>query len=758
MRLARRLGKIMAWGLLLLLLLSAAAAWFGYALLTNGETAARVIRGEALRFLPRAVVETGKVNIGLWRGQITVTQVQLRQWIDGQPFLTGKIPWISMRLDARQLLHGRFEPSAVIISQPTLRLCRRRDGTWNLQGLIADPWPAPAIQNPPPIFIRNGTIQLLGSDDAEGGGALQPSSAAGDDVAILRDVFLKIETDASGRLHFEGSAHGDLFEKLALEGSIDPATGETTLGGELAGLTISENLHRRLPPELRQPFEAVALNRGEVDLELRRLTIHPAAARQERAEYDATLRLRGGVWECPSLPFPINDLGAHVTIRNGQVSIKHAEGTNGSTIVRAAGTLAGVNPATCPFDLRVDLLRLELDRRLQEVTPAHFAELWDVFKPRGQVDAYLHLARERDEGPVGAGATVVCRDVAAEYRHFRYPLEHMSGRLTFEKQRLGVEMRGLIGERPATMHGVIDNPGPEAEVALQIDAQSVPIDDTFITALPQDVRKVVSQFHPAGSVKAAVQVTRTPMHGPGAKPEGHVGIHADLDLNPRCEITWAGLPYPIRNLTGKLELHPDHWVFKNMRGKNGQAQIRGDGEVWKLPGTNLPSGEPPLKIDLKIAAENLPFNDDLRKALQPAWRKTWSIINPTGASDVAATIRIEPGVPEVNHITIVPKPETSVRLLIERSPQPGVGPGRTLELRMENVGGRFDFVNGKVAMNDVTFFFHGAPVQFSSGAVTVEDSGRFALEASNLWVKEIRLDSSLRKIMPPLMAQFALRL
>ena len=30
-------------------------------------------------------------------------------------------------------------------------------------------------------------------------------------------------------------------------------------------------------------------------------------------------------------------------------------------------------------------------------------------------------------------------------------------------------------------------------------------------------------------------------------------------------------------------------------------------------------------------------------------------------------------------------------------------------------------------MRDVNFFFHGAPVQFTSGEVMVEDSGRFAL-------------------------------
>src|SRR5208282_1779914 len=70
----------------------------------------------------------------------------------------------------RQVLHGRFAPREVVVSQPTLRICRRNDGTWNLQGLIADPWPGPMIENPPPIVIRNGTIELVcdldGEDDA----------------------------------------------------------------------------------------------------------------------------------------------------------------------------------------------------------------------------------------------------------------------------------------------------------------------------------------------------------------------------------------------------------------------------------------------------------------------------------------------------------------------------------------------------------------------------------------------------------------
>jgi hypothetical protein len=762
----RRVAKVVLWGLVVIVLTSAGVAWFAYALVTDSETAARLIKAHSARFLPRSIVEMGKVNVGLLRGEVTISQIHVRQRIDGLPFLAARVPWMSVRLDARQVLHGRVEPREVAIFHPTLRICRRRDGTWNLQGLIADPWPAPVIKNTPPIIITNGTLELIGVDDAETGlttakAPIVAEPAGGPPipgVAILRDVTLRIEADESGRLRFEGSARGDLFEKLALEGSIDPISGDTTLGGDLAGLTISENLHRRLPPEIRPRFEALALSRGEINLQLRRLALHPRARAGRRVEYDIRARLDGGVWECPSLPFKVNELSAELSVCDGLVTIKHAVGTNGNTILRAKGTAAMGKSSTTPFDLSLDLIQLELDRRLREWTPAQFAELWDVFEPRGTVDAYVHLVRQQENGPVGVGATMVCRDVEAVYRHFAYPLKHLSGSLTLERQRMTVDLRCLIGERPALLTGIIDNPGPDAQVKLQIQAESVPVDAAFFRALPPEVRKVVDQFHPAGSFKADVRVARKPMVGPDAKPEGILLIDADLDLNPRCEVTWAGLPYTIRNLTGRLVLRPDLWEFHNMRGRNGQAVIAGSGRVRKRDGPKLPNGEPPLSVDLQINAENLPFNEDLRKALQPAWQKTWSIINPLGASNVEARIQVEPGRPDVNHIVIAPRPESTVRLEIHRQPQPGIDPGGTFELRMENVRGRFEFDNGKVVMRDVNFLFHGAPVQFSLGDVVVEDSGRFALAASELWVKEIRLDSNLRKIMPPLMAQFALRL
>ncbi len=99
-----------------------------------------------------------------------------------------------------------------------------------------------------------------------------------------------------------------------------------------------------------------------------------------------------------------------------------------------------------------------------------------------------------------------------------------------------------------------------------------------------------------------------------------------------------------------------------------------------------------------------------------------------------------------------------MRLVVKRSPQPGIDPGATIELPMDDVHGQFDFDNGEVTMTRVNFSFRGAPVKFSSGKFRLRKSGQFDLSVQEAWLEEIRFDRDLRIKMPPLMAQFALRL
>jgi hypothetical protein len=777
MRIGRRIVKLVVWGLVLCLTILSGALWFAYTYVTDSETMARLIKHYAIRYLPQAVVEPGRVRIRPFAGELTLNHLHVFQKIDGAPFASLRIPWLHVRINPRKLVRGDLEVREVVAAQPTLRLRRRRDGTWNLQGMLADPWPGPWLEATPPIIIENGTLELTPDEEVSDASAPAPVAAAwassttntavpsalpakseisaGRGAVILREVSLRIESAGGFLFKFEGSAGGDVFDRLAIKGTIDLNTGGITLGGNLTGLTLSEAFRRRIPREARPAVKLLALNGGVVDVEPSRLSYNPKAPAGRRLHYQAIARLRDGVWECPHLPFPVNDLSALVKLEDGMLTIKHAEGSNGMTTLRAEGSLGACDPKRELLDLRIELIDLQLDTRLRRRTPPEYDELWDVFEPRGRVSAELHVVRTRTAAPVELAAKVICRDVAAKYRHFPYPLDHLTGHLTLAQTTLALDLQTFsVGGLPLRLRGKIENPGVDAVVRLDMQAESVPVNTALFQALPPDVRKVVNQFRPSGTVKARAKVLREPLAG---RPEGRIAIDATVDLTERCEITWADLPYPVRNLTGRLELHPDSWVFSNMSGRNGQAVITASGWVRKLPGPRLPNGDDPLKVHVKLQAQNLPFSEELRYALPSAWQKTWSTINPSGASDVDATVDVEPG-KENTHIVIAPRPESNVRLEVTRSPQPGIDPGGTVELRMEDVRGRFLFDNGVVTMNDVSVQFRGAPVRCSRGTVFVENTGRFGLSISDLWVKDIRIDLDLRKRMSPLMAQFAQRL
>ncbi len=765
----RRAAKFLFWIATLGLVLSVAAVWFAYAFVTDGGTVARMLQAELRRFFPHAEFEFGRAEFRPLRGRVTLKNVTAVQTVEGAPFPSVSILWLELHFDPWKLLEGKREVGDVIISRPTLRLVRKKDGGWNLADLPANPWPTTSIENPPPVDVVNGVVELVvdpdaGSSSSRGAGGDGRGQAA---AAVLRDVALKIRPDEEGRLRFEGSARGDVFDHVDLKGTVDPKTGDVDLQGRLVDLTVSDAFRRRLPPEAGAALDALALKSGDVDVELASLRFRPAAAPGERLVYDLKAQLRGGSCRCPMLPFPIDDLSARVGFDGRALAIDHAEGSNGPARLRASGRVDVGDFETTAFAIHVEADDLDLDDRLRRKTPAEFLKLWDDFQPRGRVDVKADVAREPG-GPIVASGSARLKDVSALYSHFPYPLKNLTGTLAMEGRRVTVDVRGPVGDRPARLYGTVDEPGHDAVVDLQADIESLPIDATFLDALEPKARHWVDMFKPSGAAAVHARIRRRPLAGPPPppgwetgelRPEGLLAVHAEARLDPASsEMTWRGLPFPVRRLGGRLEIHPDHWVFQNMTGRNGQAVITGSGRVELMDAPPLPDGAPPLKIALNLSARKLPFSPELRDALRPAWRKSWEVINPDGFCDVDVAIAAEARKPQHVVVAVSPLPGSHVRLVLPRPPGADAEAGPTVELRMQDALGSFRFVDGMVGMRDVRFNFHGAPVDFREGVLRVEDSGRFALRVADLKVHNLLLSASLRRIMPPLMAQFALRL
>lgn len=731
----RRLRKLLVLSALAAASLMAAALGFAYSYITDSETLAALIRREAPRYLPGARLTVDRVLLRPMVGDVELKQLALTQRVDGVETPLLRVAWVQVRHSFRALLRGRFEPSEVLVAQPTLRLARRRDGSWNVQGLLADPHPKPRSPMAVPRFrIQGGKVQLV--------------DERGEAKALLSDLAARVEPTPEGLLRVEGTARGDAFERVDIEGTIDPRTGRLELTrGLLAELTITEALLKKLPPEARPVAAQVGLVAGVLDASISRLTYDPAAPTP--LGYAATLNLHSGTWACPKLPFPLSEVSADATLADGLVTLQHAEGRYGRTRAVASGSFTVAGAAA----LDLEITDLEVDERLKAQTPPKFLKLWDEFKPSGRVNLALRLARPGPDAPVGFGVSVFCQDVAMTFHLFPYPLEHLRGTLRWEGKQIAVEdMSTTVGGETLMGWGTIEDPGPMADVRLHFAAKALPVDEKFLRALPPEVRKVVDQFHPKGSVRGTADVRRTPPKAPGGDPRKDVKIDVALDLNRGCSMVWDGLKYPVEDLEGHLEVHPDRWTFQRIKGVNGLARIAADGEVRMIQ--NRP------ELDLSLRAERLSFDDQLRLALPGEWQATWSTLNPRGSSKVDATIVTRPGRRDHYRLVIVPEPETSIQLVLNPAPRAPGGP-RPVPLRlptMRDLRGRFVYDDGKVDMLGVDFAFHGASVRVETGAVTLGTDGKFALRLGDVGVKKLRLDAELQQVMPPEMAGFARRL
>lgn len=607
----------------------------------------------------------------------------------------------------QQLATGHPVIRRFVVRRPRFRASLQPDGSWDAAAL----WPMPKFSDRPLVgAVEDATIEVV--DDTRGENR----------TIVFHNVNLSIQRSLpeegrpappDGTRVVLGSFQGGFAEAVDFRGHIAP-DGGFQLSGDVADLELSPELRAALPALYAEKAEPLASVRAQAEFRFK-VDYDPSAA--PPVQFDLTGNITRGRVDDPRLPYLLLDLRAAVHCTHEGFDVTELTAQHGSTKIALECHQQGYD-AAAPFALEGRVERLSLDRPLALCLPPNCRPVWPKFLPAGEVDARLKVVRQDGHWlPPEIGVT--CRSVDFSYEHFPYRVEQAIGTLEYKDNVLAIDLAAMHGGKEIRVEGQITRPGPDFTGWVEINGREIPFDDKLFGALKEVPRRVVGSLRPHGTFKVRSVCWRdTPDEA----------LHKTMRIEVAdCSLRYEKFSYPIGDIRGLIVCDNGAWEFVNLTGANDTGKITCNGR--------LTAPDEGSVLTLHFTGLDVPLEEELRGALQPAMGEVWSALRPRGNVDLWADVRYEQAGRQLNVWTrIEPKGDTA-------SIEP-----RFFPLRLEKLRGAVVYEDGHLDLLNLRAE-HSRTVVATGGTCDIEGDG-WRLDLTGLTVDRMRADRDLVAALP----------
>ena len=613
--------------------------------------------------------------------------------------------------DLADLYGGQLKLKRVTIRRPTLRMTRRSDGAWSAARLL----PLPTLDDDglPEIRVENGTIELF-----------DPTKAVACTLT-LRDVNLTLlpaapaqgRAESTRRERIQGTATGDYFHQVIVDGWVDPDCPALSLAGKIDGVEISPEMRNVLPNALGCDLSMLGSLRGQIEA---RFQVGYDPASPQPWKFDVTGQLARGRIDDLRLPHSLTEIRATVHVDNQGFAVQELKARSNQAILSLTCS-GGLSPSS-PMVIEADVTKLPLDEQLLAVLPARLQEEWRELRPEGLIDANIRL--RHDGRAWQPQVRIQCQDVSFVHHEFPYRLEHGNGLLELKDDRLQMDLKTFSENQAVHVVGEIRNPTSGATGWLQVRSDELPIDEKLLKALPPRAQSLARSMDLKGTVGFEYELNREIPQGP---------LHQHLRIRAsRCWLRYDRFPYAISNIHGDLEMIDGNWRALNLEGYNGTSRVTGEGTLARMP-----QGD---ELVLRLHAADVPLEGELRDALQPGvpgMKQVWALLQPRGTIDLATNLRY---LDQLDRLDVTVRAEP-------RSETCSLEPVR-FPYRIENVQGVFTYGNGCLTFERCSAW-HGPVKLACNGTCSFQPDGGWQLRLGRLSVDRLRMDRQFMQALPP---------
>lgn len=667
---------------------TAAAAMYQYC--TNPRAVREQVISRIQDHLPGARTRIESASLRLLGG-ISLQDLSFHRRDDPKETTFLNVPRGTIFHDKEQLLDGKLAIRKIEFYKPWLRVVRGADGRWNLKGILG---PVDLTKTIPTIILKQATVYVEDLQCAPRAPAVE-----------IKDMTLTIVNDPITTLVINGSGSCNSLGQVEIRGSLRRDTDELRLSLKLQGVPVTGDLVERLAAYQPEAASHLRQLRGKLELSA---DLHFDPQAKPAWTYALNGKLVKGTFSHARVPLTLEQVEGHISVVDGRLTLENLSARNGDMRLEASGALRPVNN-DYDLDGRVTVGLLKVDRELLSGLGEIPANLGKDFNLRGPLSFYVELRRR--SGQWYSHCLFKPENMVGSCAKFPYELDQIRGDVELEldsARGLNQTRIDLVGHslgKEVKIGGTVSGKSPMG-IDVQVDARDLPIDTKLRAALKRDHQKIVDSFSPTGQVNVHVDVVR-----PQGQPDIRNTIKASF--HNAC-MSYEQFPYPVEQISGILEIHPDHWEFHDFVGSHKGATFSARGGSWPAgPGE-------PNELRMVFGGNGVLLDEELRGGLkQPSLQKTWTGLNPKGRITFEARVNQRQGAKEPDiGVTVTP-------LLASIRPT-------AFPYELENLSGKIEYQNRQVKLENVACKHGSTDISLREGKVHSDPAGGFSIDLWNL--------------------------
>ncbi len=639
--------SLFRWLLVVVLLVGVAGLGVAYWAWSQGDVFLRdQVTAQLQKRLPEWSVDVGSARVD-WRGHfVYVDDIALGKKDGSAPLVI--LPEVVLAVDGDQLTkHQIVEVKRVWLKHPQLSLIKDLAGKWNWEDLP----PIPKTEMPSPeLVIEQGRV------------AVQMTISADASPVMLECDQINVELIPSGKRQYliAGNIHSQPLGQLGFKGKYNLDTRSYQVKGAMKDIAFNDELIRQaesVSPEAReklaqlndklrsqnfvrtaqagasQPNKTTPSNSSshalggdmsamvDVDFEVSQ------AVGTKAPVFNVSLQVRHGNISHELLPFDLHDVSGDLQWNNQSLVVRRLVAKHGETELNAEGTIHNAL-AMSESSWDVQLRNLPLDDRLERRLTPGLLKLYRSLQPTGTIDLKTRLYLRPGQKPVTENLLVIAKNCTATHVKFPYTARQVVGTVRQTKPKeLMLDFEGLAGQQKVGLKGKVVNPGPAAEVYVDVTGDDVLLDETAMAACRPDVRRLLERIGLACRGACRFQYYRYP----------GVVKRFRWRLNARVrdgQFHYANFPYALNKLTGDVSFDTEDgiWHFKDVKGMHGDVPVECEGSFLQK------KGQQPGLLKLTLNTQNAPLDDALRYALPAPIQSIWDDFSPTGRLNLTTKI------------------------------------------------------------------------------------------------------------------------